>query len=82
MQKLIGLAEDESNEHEARTAAVKAIQLMRENDLHVVSGEALKTLEKAVADAQAIAAVAKDEKRKSMLIGAGLGYLLGGGKLP
>lgn len=82
MRNLVALAQDDEKSEESRTAAVKAVQLMRKHDLHIVSGTDLKKNEQIVAEARALAAESKAENSKAMLLGALGGYLFGGGKLP
>jgi hypothetical protein len=81
VQKLLALAEDESNAEEARTAAVKAIRLMKEHDLKVVSGAQLDAAEKVVAEARALVAESKRENRQNLFVGGLMGYLLSKGGL-
>jgi hypothetical protein len=81
VQKLIALAADESNEEEARNAAMKAVQLMKQNDLHVISGTDLSAAERVINEARAMAKTARADQHKNMAIGGVLGYLIARGKL-
>jgi hypothetical protein len=80
VQKLIELALDDANEEESRTAAVKAVQMMKKHDLHIISGEDMRKAETLIGEARDLAKASKDDNRKNMLIGAALGYFFGGGK--
>jgi Protein of unknown function (DUF2786) len=80
IQKLILLANDESNEEEARTAAVQACRLMKSEGLQVVSVTDLEEAEKRMREASVVAgraaASAASERKKNMVMGAALGFAI------
>lgn len=81
VQNLLAKAQDDSaTEEEARTSALLAVRLMRDHDLQVVSGSELEKMQLVVSESREIAAAAKAESRKNMVVGGILGYVLGGGK--
>lgn len=76
--KLIALTENDSEE-EARTSALTAARLIRENDLTVVSKSDLEEIKKATEDAKrALARAERAEKKgqQNMIIGALAGAFL------
>jgi hypothetical protein len=82
--KLVALAQSEEKgepTEEARNAAVKAIQLLAddESDLIVISKTELEEAKKRVGEAKLAAKKTRDEKRKDMATGAFIGFMLGKG---
>jgi phosphoserine phosphatase len=83
VQKLVALASDgDEDSEEARTAALQAVRLMKEHNLAVIDEDALNKAMKLVEGARDLAKNAKAEGQKQILIGAALGYVFGGGKMP
>ncbi len=83
VQKLVALAqsvEDGEPTQEARTAAVKAIKLMKENDLVVVAKADMEAAVKAVEGVENMRKRLKKAKQDGMVMGA-LGALIFKGKL-
>jgi Protein of unknown function (DUF2786) len=75
VQQLVALASDEgASPEEARTSALKAIQIMRENDLVVVSASELEASIKAVDGARLALRDAESKMNSKMLMGAALGF--------
>jgi len=81
VQKLLKLAADDPDSEESRTAAVKVVALMKENDLVLVPRSVIEEGMRKVGEATALAQKAEQEKVQNMLIGAAAGFFLGGGKL-
>lgn len=80
IEKLVALAQTDDKgkpTEEARTAAVTAIKLLKDNDLVIVPREKLEAAEKAVEGAKAMRLEAKKAKRDGMLVGAALGLFAG-----
>jgi hypothetical protein len=80
VQKLLALAQDESNEQEARSAAVKAVRLMKESNLQVVASSELERMQKVVGEARDMVIESKKESRKNMVLGGLLGYAIANAK--
>jgi hypothetical protein len=84
VQHLIALAQDEgTTDEEARTAALRAVRLMKENSLSVIGGdasaieEALSGAQKAVETARAEVAAERQQGKQKMILGAVAGFVLG-----
>ncbi len=77
VQHFVALATNNESEEEARNAAMKAIELMKEHDLAFVPRSDLEKVRTAVEGAERLATRAKQEKMQNMLIGGALGLLLG-----
>jgi hypothetical protein len=73
---LIKLANDGDTE-EARTAAMKAVALMKQHELVLVPKSEIERIQKVVAGAQALERTMKEEKIQNMVIGGLAGVLLG-----
>jgi hypothetical protein len=83
VQHLIALAQDEATtEEEARSAALKAIQLMKTYNLSVIGGSAsdiestLKSAKEAVETARQQVAHERQQSTQKMMLGAVGGFLL------
>lgn len=72
----LALSKDEGGQptEEARTAAVKVIELMKENELVVVPRSEIKRMIEGAAELE----TARQEKQKNLVLGIALGYF--GGK--
>jgi hypothetical protein len=84
IQKLVTLAvteEDGQPTEEARTAAVTAAKMIHDNELVCVPKADMDRALKLVEGARDLARRTKAEGQKNMLIGAALGFFVGGGKL-
>jgi hypothetical protein len=77
---LLKLAADDPESEESRTAAVKVVLMMKENDLVLVPRDVIEASLRKVGEATALAQKAEQEKIQNMLIGAGIGFFVGGGK--
>jgi hypothetical protein len=83
VQKLLSLAQDEATtEEEARNAALRAVRLMKENSLTVISGnpgeleETLRGAKEAIETARKEAHVAKQGAQQKLILGAVAGFLI------
>lgn len=82
MKNLLALAQDESaSEEEARTSALQAARLMKENDLQLIAGKDLREAEKVVREAERIVKANRGDHKKQLAIGAAIGFILAGGRL-
>lgn len=79
---LLHLADDQADTEEGRSAAVKLVRHMKENDLVLVPKSYIERQAAVVGDAAALAEKAKKEQLTNIMIGGALGYLFGGGKIP
>jgi hypothetical protein len=76
IERLMDLALDKAaTPEEARTAAVTAISLLRENKLALVTPADLDRAKKAIDGATAIAARAKKQAQEKLMLGAFLGFM-------
>jgi hypothetical protein len=76
VRNLVKLASDDAaEEEEARSAAVQAIKLMKENDLTVVPTTEWSTVKATIDGMRADLAKVKQDANGKMLMGAGLGFL-------
>jgi hypothetical protein len=80
VSKLLALANDGDDE-ENRTAAIKAVSLMKQYNLVLVPKERIEEVRKMVGDAQALAKKYEGEKKQGMMLGALAGFMMGKGKL-
>jgi|SRR5579872_2511097 len=76
VQHLVQLAVQNTEEQEARSAAMQAAQLMTEHDLVCVPRSQLEAAQKVVSGAQQLVKKAKQEKWTNMGIGLILGQVL------
>lgn len=83
VQHLIALAQDEATtEEEARSAALRAVRLMKENSLSVIGGDAgeiertLQGAKEAIETARKQVAHEKAQNQQKMILGAVGGFLL------
>jgi len=77
-QKLLALAQDESNEAESRNAAIQLARMMSKEDLQIVSGSEMREAEKIVKAAKEAGAKAREEKVQNIFLGGIIGYMLKG----
>lgn len=81
VQKLVSLAADgdtDEGTEEERTAAIKAVKLMAEHKLSVVPESEMQRAQKIIGEAKEIVQRIRAEGQNKMLLGAALGYFLGG----
>ena len=84
VQKLVALGVTEDGgepTEEARTAAVQAVRLIHDNALVCVPKADMDRALKMVEGSKELARRAKAEGQKNMLLGAALGFVLGGKKI-
>jgi hypothetical protein len=84
VQKLVSLAvsEEQGTSTEAgRTAAMQAAKLIHDHDLVCVPKADMDRALRMVEGARSLAKKAQAEGQKNMLLGAALGFFVGGGKL-
>lgn len=74
---LVRLANGAPDTEEARTAAVQAMQLMKEHELVLVPKSELERVQKVVEGANALARQVKEEGTQKMVLGAMAGLFLG-----
>jgi len=77
-QKLLALAQDESNEAESRNAAIQLARMMSKEDLQIVSGVEMREAEKIVKAAKEASTKAREEKVQNIFLGGIIGYMLKG----
>jgi hypothetical protein len=76
IERLIDLALDKSTtQEESRTAAITAVQILREAKLTFVSAEDLDRAKKAIDGATAIARNAQKKAQEKLVLGAVLGFV-------
>jgi hypothetical protein len=75
VQKLLALAQDGDESEEARTAALKAVRLMRETGLVVVHESELNAAKSIAGEARALARQAKEDAGKNLVLGSLLGLV-------
>jgi hypothetical protein len=77
--QLVSLAQSD-NEEEARTAAMQATRMMKEHRLVLIPEAEIERVKKVVGEAQALARTHEQGGTQKMMLGAVVGFLLGGGK--
>lgn len=78
---LVRLAHDNSNEDEARTAALTAVKLMAEHKLCVIPETEVERLRRLITDMQEARKVSGEEKMKQLGLGFVAGMMLSKSKL-
>lgn len=78
---LVRLAHDNTNEDEARTAALTAVKLMAEHKLCVIPESEVERLRRLITDMAEARKVSGDEKMKQLGIGFVAGMVLSKSKL-